>query len=129
MENEERNKEIARTIENEEENYRGRVVSRKPNFFSGFFSQPRNRVYYLEVQNKINGKIKRKKVGYGGVALVGTSVVFYDTAIQSIDFTEQGLEAVVRYAGEDSLDIFSPENISEGKLYLIPRRKFPQWEL
>lgn len=122
------NNEVARAIENEEENYRGRVVSRKPNFFSGFFSQPRNKVYYLEVQNKKSGRVKRKKVGYGGVALIGSSIVFYDTEVQSIDFTEQGLEAVVGHTGEDGLELFSPTHISGGKAYLIPRREFPKWE-
>ncbi len=117
-------KEVARVV-GDEEDYSGRVISRKPNIFSGFFSQPRNRVYYLEVQRRINGRIKRKKIGYGGVALMGTSVVFYDTCIQSIDFTEYGLEAVVRHTAEDS-SLFSPIDISEGKLHLIPRDKFPK---
>ncbi len=119
-------KEVAKAIANGNEDYIGRVVSKKPNFFSNFFGQPRNRVYYLEVQNKTSDRIKRKKVGCGGVALVGSSVVFYDTTIQSIAFTEQGLEVVVTRTSEDGCSLFAPTNIHRGDVFLIPRSRFPK---
>lgn len=117
-----RYKEVARTIDCDQELYVGRVVSKKTNLFQGAFGKLRK--YYLEVRNINNGKSKRVKLGYGGVDASNPGMpIFYDVTVQSINFTERGLEVILR--GESEMAGVSSHNISEGKVVLLPRDKFP----
>jgi len=78
--------------ETETEKYFGRIKGREK--YSPFIGN----VFYLEVQNKENKKIKRKRIGNSGLFTSGDIIfsVWNDIhKIKSIKFTDRGLEAEV----------------------------------
>ena len=102
-----------------DEEYIGRIVKRRSNTFEKIFCvwHP-DYIYYLEVQNMDGVRIKRKKIGNAGVREDDDYSIPYGIEVQSIDFTENGLEAVIKDG------IIECANLTEPKTFLIPREKF-----
>lgn len=116
-------KTIAET--NENENYIGRIVSRETLNPISFLTKTID-LYFLEIQNRETGKIKREKIGRSNVIKKnGNQQLFFDILIKSINFTEKGLEAVIRHTTEGSGFLYSRPTIYGGYLVSIPKIKFP----
>lgn len=107
--------EIAKTNGCKANCYVGRVI-REESGAIPFFLKSAYWTYYLEVENKESGKTKRAKIGYKGLNKAGENQPsFFDTSVEFLGFTEQGLEAVVKKNPQKGISIF-----------LIPRKKFPK---
>ena len=118
-------KQIAKTLNEKDIVYEGIIISKETGILKSMWGVLR--AYYLEIKNKETEKSRKIKIGYGGVDASNPSMpIFYDITVQSIDFTEKGLEAILRVESETEGLLFSPHDISKGKLFLIPKEKFPK---
>jgi hypothetical protein len=115
-------KEIVKAVGNPVGPYQGRVVSREPYIPSLSTME----VYELEVRNTNNSKVKRRKIGTAGILVGdGSHPITYSTVFDTPKFTSKGLEITVSDRAEEMGLLFAPTMISEKKLIIISRDRFP----